>query len=217
MTTIAALSGPQICYAEFVKITNPTFTDYFCNAAGPITVNGMTFSGLGALIALGEIQQDMKATSTDLRLSITGLDPNNIAQILSASIKGSIITIWRGFLDSNNQINTIGGVQQFFQRYQGIVNNINISETYDQNVRERIATCVLTSASMRLILDSRVAGIRTNPSNWQAIYPGDTSMNRVPAIASTYFNFGAKPVEGSASKVVGSTQANPVSLVKFNN
>jgi hypothetical protein len=28
-TTIAALSGPQIRYAEFVQLVNPSFTDYF--------------------------------------------------------------------------------------------------------------------------------------------------------------------------------------------
>lgn len=217
MTTIAALNGPQIRYAEFIRLTNPTFTDMFCNAPSNVTVNGMTFGGMGSYVALSEIQQNMKATSTDLKLSITGLSLANVSQVLSANIKGSTLTVWRGFLDSNNQIQTIGGVQQFFQRYQGIVNNLSITETFNEQIRERVATCIITSASMRLILDSRVAGIKTNPSSWQAYYPTDTSMNRVPVIASTYFNFGQQPTNASASKVVGSTQANPVALVKFNN
>ena len=70
---------------------------------------------------------------------------------------------------------------------------------------------------MRYVLDNRVAGIKTNPSNWQFLHAGDTSMNRVPVIASTYFNFGATPTNGSASKVIGSTQQTPVALVKFGN
>jgi len=217
MTTIAALNDPQIRYAEFIRLTNPSFTDTFCNAPSTITVNGITFAGMGSYVALSEIQSDMKATSTDLKLSITGLSLANVSQVLSANLKGSTLTVWRGFLDSNNQIQTISGTQQFFQRYQGIVNNLSITENFDEHLRERVATCVISSASRRLILDSRVAGIKTNPSSWQAIYPNDTSMARVPVIASTYFNFGSKPAEGSASKVVGSTQANPVQLVKFNN
>jgi hypothetical protein len=216
-TTIAAVNSNQIRYAEFVKIYNSTFSDYVTNAASNVTVNGMTFAALGAYMGISDIQQDMKSSSVDVKISITGLDPTYISQVLSSVIKGSVVTVWRGFLDSDNQIETIGGVQQFFQRYQGIVNNIAIDESFDQSSRVRTATCVISSASMRLILDSRIAGIRTNPSSWQAIYPNDTSMNRVPSIAATYFNFGGKPLDGSAAKVVGSTQVAPNSLVKFNN
>ena len=50
---------------------------------------------------------------------------------------------------------------------------------------------------MRLVLDGRNAGIRTNPQAWKVFYPTDTSMNRVPVIASTYFDFGKAPIGGS--------------------
>lgn len=216
-TTIAALNSTSIRYAEFVRVVNPNFTDYFCNAPSTVTVNGMTFTGMGVYLGISEIQQDLKSTSVDMNVSISGLTSSSIAQILATNIKGSTITVWRGFLDSNNQIQTIGGVQQFFARYQGIINNIALTETFDNNIRERIATCSMSSASMRFVLDSRVAGIRTNPSSWRNIYPNDTSMDRVPVIASTYFNFGKVPTDGGASKVIGSTQSNPVALVKFNN
>ena len=215
-TAIAALASPQIRYAEFVQISNGTLNDTFCNCPSSVTVNGITFAGIGSFLGISDIQQDMKSNSNDVKLTITGLASANIALILSSNLKGSTLKIWRGFLDSNNQIQTIGGVQQFFQRYQGIVNNMSINETFDTNIRERIATCVISSASMRLVLDSRVAGIRTNPSSWRFLYPNDASMDRVPVLASTYFNFGIQPTNGGVSKVVGSTQTNPVALVKFN-
>jgi hypothetical protein len=216
-TAIAALSSNSIQFAEFVQITNPSWTDYFCNAPSNVTINGMTFTGMGTYLGLTDIQQDMKATSVDMKLSISGLSLANISLVFSANLKGSQITVWRGFLDSNNQIETIGGVQQFFQRYAGIINNFSISEVYDTTKRDRVATCVISSASMRLVLDSRIAGIRTNPASWRAIYPNDTSMDRVPIIASTYFDFGNQPTPGGTSQVIGSTQQNPVALVKFNN
>jgi len=189
----------------------------FCNAASDITVNGIVFGGLGGYLGITEIQQDMKSTSNDLKLTLTGLNPIYISTVLSSSMKGSNIKIWRGFLDTNNQLLTLGGVQQFFQRYQGIVNNISINEIFDDKKRDRTATCIISSASMRLVLDSRLAGIKTNPSNWRFLYPNDTSMDRVPVIASTYFNFGQNPIPGSATKVVGSTQQVPAALVKFSN
>jgi len=189
----------------------------FCNAAGPVTINGIRYAGYGTYLGVSEIQQDMKASSVDIKLSLSGLDINVVSLILASPVKGSTVKIWRGFLDASNQIETIGGVQQFFQRYQGIINNVAINENFDDQKRQRTVVCIVSCASMRLVLDSRLAGIKTNPSNWRFLYPNDTSMDRVPVIASTYFNFGQNPIPGSATKVIGSTQTNPVPLVKFSN
>ena len=103
-TTMEALSSPIIRHGEFIKLELPTQTLYFCNAAAPITVNGMTFTNLNTLLQLGDIQRDIKATNDDLTITLTGIDPANIALILSNNIKGSMIHVWRGFFDANNQI-----------------------------------------------------------------------------------------------------------------
>jgi hypothetical protein len=198
-TTMAALSSNSIKFAEFVKLTTPSATYTFCNAAAAITVNGTVYSGLGSLLSITNIDRQVKATSGDLGVSLTGIDSTNIALVLSATIKGSKIEVWRGFLDSNNQIITTP-TQQFFKRYQGLVSNIAISEDFDTQARIRVATCVLTCASFRTILQNRVGGVRTNPSIWKSFYANDTSMDRVPVIAATYFDFGAPPIVASQSE-----------------
>ena len=192
-----ALNSSSIRYAEFVKLTLPAEVITFCNAASDITVNGTTYTGMASYMGISQIQQDIKASSVDLTLSLVGIDSNNISLVLSSDIKGSVIEVWRGFLDSNNQIETIDGTQQFFKRYQGIINNIAINEEYNVQARIRVATCTLSCASMRLVLDNRIAGIKTNPQSWKFLYPNDTSMDRVPLIASSYFDFGATPKAGS--------------------
>ena len=196
-TTMNALSSSSIKVAEFIRLTLPSDTYTFCNAAAPITVDGITFTGLGSYLGISEIQNDIKASSADLKLSLTGIDPENIAIILGADVKGSKVEVWRGFLNSDNQIATISGQQQFFKRYQGIINNIAINEDFNYEARTRIATCIISSASMRLVLEARNAGVKTNPQAWKVFYPNDTSMNRVPVIASTYFDFGKPPKGGS--------------------
>jgi hypothetical protein len=127
-----------------------------------------------------------------MTISLTGLNPSNISIILSANIKGSIIEVWRGFLDSNNQIITTP-TTQFFKRYQGIINNVSITEDYNTQMRTRVATCSISCSSMRRILENRISGVKTNQKSWQEFYPNDTSMNRVAEIQSTYFDFGKKP------------------------
>ena len=194
MTAISALNGPQIRQAEFVRLTvgkdENVYT--FCNAAAPITVNGITFANLGALLNVGDVQRDMRSTSDDMTIALTGIDPTNISLILSNDIKGSLVEVWRGFFDSNNQIITTP-TTQFFKRYQGIINNVSITEDFNSEARTRIATCSISCSSMRRILENRLGGVKTNQSSWQFLYPGDTSMDRVATIANTYFDFGKPP------------------------
>jgi len=200
MTTIAAVDNPSILHAEFVRLTvgieETVYT--FCNAAAPITVDSITFSNLGALLSVGEIQQEMKATSSDMNITLTGIDPANIALVLSSDIKGSIVEVWRGFFDSNNQIITSPSTQ-FFKRYQGIINSVAINEEFNVEARTRVATCVISCSSMRRVLENRLSGVRTNINSWQFIYPDDISMNRVSEITATYFDFGSPPQTSTQS------------------
>jgi hypothetical protein len=194
MTTIAAVTGPQINHAEFVRLTVGTAeTVYtFCNAAAPITVGGITFTNLGVLLSVGDVQRDIKATSDDMTIQLTGIDPTQIALILSSDIKGSLVEVWRGFFDSNNQIITTP-TTQFFKRYQGIISSVSITEDFNSELRQRIATCSIACSSMRRILENRLSGVKTNQSNWQFIYPNDTSMDRVSEISNQFFDFGSPP------------------------
>ena len=194
MTTINAVTGSQINHAEFVKLTvgNAATVYTFCNAAAPITVGGITFSNLGALLSVGDVQRDIKATSDDMTIQLTGIDPTNVGIILGSDIKGSLVEVWRGFFDSNNQTITTP-TTQFFKRYQGIINSVSITEDFNTDARTRIATCSISCSSMRRVLENRLSGVKTNQNNWQFIYPNDTSMNRVSEISNTFFDFGSPP------------------------
>ena len=204
-TTMAALSSPSIIQAEFIRLITSTTTYYFCNAAAAITVDGMTFSNLGSLLSISAIDRSIKANSADLAISLTGVDGTNVAVVLAANIKGSNIDVWRGFLDSNNQIITSPS-QQFFKRYSGIVSNCSITEDFNDQLRTRIATVGITCASFRIILENRIQGIKTTPKAWNFIYPSDTSMSRVPAIAATYFDFGKPPQSATVSSNTSNAQ-----------
>lgn len=194
MTTINAVNSANIRHAEFVRLTVGTAaTVYtFCNAAAPVTVSGITFTNLGALLNVGDVQRDMRSTSDDMTIALTGIDPSNVGLILSNDIKGSLVEVWRGFLDANNQIITTP-TTQFFKRYQGIISNVSITEDFNSELRTRIATCSISCSSMRRVLENRLGGVKTNQSSWQFLYPGDTSMDRVATIANTYFDFGKPP------------------------
>ena len=207
MTTINAVTGSQINHAEFEKLTvgNAGTIYTFCNAAAPITVSGITFSNLGALLSVGDVQRDIKATSDDMTIALTGISSANIALILSSDIKGSLVEVWRGFFDANNQIITTP-TTQFFKRYQGIINSVSITEDFNSEMRTRIATCSISCSSMRRVLENRLSGIKTNQNSWQFIYAGDTSMNRVSEISNTFFDFGSPPKTNTQASETTVTQ-----------
>jgi hypothetical protein len=209
MTTINAVTGSQINHAEFVKLTvgNAATVYTFCNAAAPITVGGITFANLGALLSVGDVQRDIKATSDDMTIQLTGIDPTNVGIILGSDIKGSLVEVWRGFFDSNNQIITTP-TTQFFKRYQGIINSVSITEDFNSEARTRIATCSISCSSMRRVLENRLSGVKTNQNNWQFIYPNDTSMNRVSEISNTFFDFGSPPKTQTQSSETTTTMDN---------
>ena len=200
MTTIAAVAGASIVHAEFVRLTvGVAATVYtFCNAAAPVTVGGISFINLGALLSVGDVQREVRATSEDMTIQLTGINPASVALILSSDIKGSLVEVWRGFMDVNNQIITSPSTQ-FFKRYQGIINSVSITESFNTDSRTRIATCSISCSSMRRILENRLSGIKTNQSSWQFIHPGDASMNRTAEIANTYFDFGKPPMTTTQS------------------
>lgn len=207
-TTMNALNSASIVQAEFIRLTTSTDTYYFCNAAAAITVSGMTFTNLGSLLSISQIDRNIKATSTDLSIQLTGVDGANVAVVLAANIKGSNIDVWRGFLDSQNQIITTPTLQ-FFKRYTGIVSNSSITENFDDKLRIRLATVGITCASFRTILDNRIQGIKTVPKAWNFLYPNDISMSRVPIVASTFFDFGSAPMSATQATTVAPSAVTP--------
>ncbi len=197
-TPMTALSSSTITHSEFVRLITSTNTYTFCSAAASITVSGITFTGLGSLLSVGDVQRDLKATSDDMIISLIGIDPTNVALVLANNIKGSTVEIWRGFFDSNYQIITSPSTQ-FFKRYQGIVNSVSLNETFDENNRSRTVACSISCASFRTILENKISGIRTNQNTWRALYSTDASMDRIDAITGQYFDFGAPPRSGGLS------------------
>lgn len=201
MTTINAVTSSSIRHAEFVRLTTPSNVYTFSNAPSAMTVSGITFSNLGSLLMVGDVQRDIKSTSDDMTISLAGINPANLVIVLAADIKGSTLEIWRGFLDSDNQIITSPSLQ-FFKRYQGLVNSVSIAEDFDSEKRIRTAVCTLSCSSLRRILENRISGVKTNKDSWQKFYSGDTSMDRVSQISNTFFDFGAPPSQNTQSSEV---------------
>ncbi len=155
-----------------------------------VTVDGASYTGLGNLMGITSTSTELKVTNNDLTITITGIPNTSIAEIINSRIKGSRVTIFRAFYDvSSGTILPVAGNPM--TRYSGIVNNYGINEEYDVESRSAINTINLMCSSFIDVLGNTTKGRRTNPEDEKKFFPNDLSMDRVPTLNRSNFNFGA--------------------------
>lgn len=223
--------------SEFVKL-DITFTNnvnkiqrslFFSNSYRAETIGGNTYTELGALLAIGSTQRDINATGYDTNIGLTGLDSRFIYFIAGGPatqpvpvtnqadipigyypiIKGSIISITRGFYDSNYVLTSS------VLRYTGLVTSYVIKEERNNDEYEDMYTISLQCSAYRRLLENRVSGRKTNQKTWEywslklnPTLPLDTSMNRVAGLQDIKFDFGKPVATGNPSQPDTSTSYN---------
>lgn len=183
----------QIYSAEFVKLT--IFNEYgntantsvytFSSAYNYETIDGVQYTPLGGLLQVGSQNRDIKVTSGDTMISLSGIGSQNIQLVLDTKIRGSEIEISRGFYNAN------GVLGNTYLRFTGIITSYAVQE--DRQEREDNYTVVVSASSYKTVLSNRIAGRKTNEESWKFFNPSDTSMDRVYGIAGVQFDFGQDP------------------------
>lgn len=197
--------------AEFVKLT--IYNEYgntansnvytFSSSYQTETIDGQTYGPLGGLLAVGIQQRDIRVTSADTSISISGIDGNNMAIVLGTKIRGSEIEIIRGFYNNNYILTNTA------QRFSGIVTSYNITEERQNN--DDNFTITLNASSFKSVLENRIAGRKTNSESWKEYNPTDTSMDRIPSLADKQMDFGQTPKQGATTQSQAQTDASQVS------
>ncbi len=187
-----ANNATYINNAEFVKLTiyndvaNIADTNVytFSSAYKPETINGVIYNPLGGLLGVGMQQRDIRATSADTSLTLSGIDGNNIAIVLESNgkIRGSKLEILRGFYNDTYVLTNT------YPRFSGIVSSYSITE--DRHDLIDTFTITLNASSFRSVLENRISGRKTNQQSWQVFNPTDTSMNNIFSISGQRFDFG---------------------------
>jgi hypothetical protein len=198
-TSIPQVGNTSISHAIFIDLTlNANFTPttyYISSAYKPITINGNTYTELGAFLALGSITDDLKVTNGDLQISLTGIpsDVNYMDIVLSNPIKGGNVVVRRGFFDTNTLQPIANAV---YERYRGVITNYAVDETTSFLTGELVNTITVSCASINSVLQNKITGQRTNSTDRKRYFPTDISFDRVADLTNTSFDFGKKFVGG---------------------
>lgn len=149
-----------------------------------------TYIGTGQLMAVTTSSSELRASASEITISLSGIPNSSIEEIVNSSIKGSRVEVYRVITDpsTNQPLNITGNpVGRFF----GIITNYTLDEDYNVGERQSTNTITLVCSSWIGVLDKKIAGRKTNPYDQKLFYPGDTSMDRVPSLVGANYQFGA--------------------------
>lgn len=163
----------------------------FSDLLHPFTLNSESYAGLGKLMSITETASELRVSGGELTITISGIPNTSIFEIVNSKIKGSPIQIYRGLFNSSTGAYLSSLAGNPVGRFTGFINNYSLNEDYDVDSRTSSNTLVLTCASNIDVLNSKIAGRRTNPESQKSFYSTDLGMDRVTSLAQSEFNFGA--------------------------
>lgn len=170
-----------------------TETLRFTDRPQAFSVAGEVYSSVGHLLNITSSSSELRVSPNDITVSISGIasDSASLLQIIYSKFKGSKINIYRGIIDnSTGALLSISGNP--IGKFKGVITNYNLSEDFNYDGRISTNTVSFNCASVVDVLDKKYTGRRTNPENQKLLYPSDLSMDRVPGLVGSYFDFGVK-------------------------
>lgn len=181
------LSGFRSIQANlFVRLVIPgyatlTFSDYHRTFA----IGGVNYTGLGQLLSVGNTEDTLRASPSDLSISISGIPSANVTDILNNKVKGSECQVFRGFFNAVTGVvlNIAGNPAG---KFQGVVSNYDITDDLTEGSDTGTVTLTLTVTSVVELLENKITGRRTNPQDF-----ANGDMARVLPLQKSNFNFGA--------------------------
>lgn len=183
----------NIRMADFVRVTTASGVYRFATTPIALTipaVDSEPFDALGSLVKINDVQRDIKSTANETSITLVGIDTALLGWVLGHDIKGSLIEMWHGFFDDNNELITTGGSGGLYKFFTGYISSFQISEQWMEEARSYVELITASASSIQIILQNRTAGRYTNNNAWQFFNPTDTSMDRVNFIETINYNFG---------------------------
>lgn len=149
-------------------------------------IAGNVYLALQGLLQVGTQTRNIRVAQGDTTISLSGIDGNNIYNVLATKIRGSELEIYRGFYDDDMNLES-----PVYQRFRGIVTNYAITE--DREGQDDNFTVSINASPYKTVLENRIAGRKTNKESWRFFDSNDSSMDNVYAISGVQFDFGQDP------------------------
>jgi len=187
---------PAIQTALFVKLDIPDygitrFSDFDrVLAIEESDGNQYDYDALGQLMSVSATGSDLRSTPGEVTITLSGIPAANINQVLNYKIKGSEIEVRRAVFDPTTSL-LLDIADNPMGKFVGIINNYEIVDDMSSSDGTGSVSINLVCTSILQVLSTKLSGRRTNPIDQKTYFPSDLSMDRVPSLANSNFNFGA--------------------------
>ena len=150
-----------------------------------ITVNSETYTGAGALLSIGNVEENLELKSNGLNIALSGMDTTVINYALTENYQNRPITIYLGYVmgGSNEVVGTL-------TLFKGRMTSIVINDTPQ-------GSTVTIDAENRLVDLDRPSNLRYTKESQNYLHSGDTGFNRVASLQDKQI------VWGKASETAG--------------
>jgi len=199
-TSIPAVQGTHIFPVTLIDLDLNGNVYYLSDAYKPYTVGGNDYTELGAFLAISNIQDNLRVTNGDITVTLTGIpststgsEVNYLQMILQEPVKGGNITIQRAFMNTDtNELDT-GNV---YTRFKGVITNFSIDEDLNFLTKQNDYSVSVVCSSINTILETKITGQKTDPTNRKKLFPSDKSFDKIPDLYQTTFDFGKEYTGG---------------------
>ena len=171
--------------SQFIQQTL-AFSDHFTD----FLFGGNTYTALGSLMDVTSTFSDLQTSTDSVTVVVTGIPNRSIEEIVKSKIKAEPVAIYRGFFNQDGTLITGLNFANPLQRFLGYVNNYTLQEDWDAETRTSTNTIALDIGSQVDVIQRKVSGRKTNPTNMDRYYPDDKSFDNVPALVDQKVNFG---------------------------
>lgn len=153
-----------------------------------------SYSPAGILMSVSESVSELRASSVETAIGLTGIPIEYAQGVQAVRIKGSRVEIRRVFTDplTDEPLNIAGNPIFMFQ---GIVTNYGFSEQYNEFSLDSSLVINLSCSSLVDMLNTKITGRRTNKESMLQFYDTDTSFNRITKLIGKPFDFGVPPTK----------------------
>jgi hypothetical protein len=162
------------------------------------------YSAAGILLNISEGVSELRASSFETVVGLTGIPPIYAVTVQATQLRGSRIDIYRVFTDPvTDAVLAIAGNPVFM--FRGVVVNYGFSETINEFSQDASLVISLNCASLVDMLKNKITGRRTNNESMVQFYPTDTSFDEITKLIGKPFDFGAPPTASPAAPTVNNS------------
>lgn len=137
---------------------------------GNISWNSQTWSGLGELLSISEIEETADVVATGIRIGLSGIAAADIQRVMNESRQGKAVNVYFGAIDSSGVV-----VVDPFLSFAGRMDAPEINEGAETST-------ITIAAESKLIDLNRSMERRYTAEDQKSEYAGDLGFDYVPSL-----------------------------------